>query len=658
MKADKSRSAAFVLEDTRFAGKYGSGVFRALAYAFRPYLFLLVALVVIGFIGRLSMLSVAWVIGVWTDTLCVDAACRPRENWAQGLSGEGLLLVLLGLAGLGFFGNLLFRIPFTRIGALGVSRIYDAVTFNTSRLPQSFFDRTPVGRIVSRFSSDYGAVIRMAGGPLGEFCTIVFDLVIIIAFIAAANPVFLVLVVVTVLLNFVVFRVNRNAMREARRNLSRERAPSIAHFAETSQGHSSIRLYTKETSFMLRFQSLVSRYLGSRITTVRVIQRFSFQMVLTTGLLLLLSAAVGLFLYHRGKLSVGDVGVTFTFVAMLSSTTQQFFDYIGRFDEALTGIERLDEYLGMQLEPGAEDEPQSGFSASRPVDSQIALRTAGAGDVAGVDYESAPLAWPVPGALSVRNLTMRYGKDLPQVLNAVSFELRPGERLGVIGRTGSGKSSLISALFCLYPFESGSVSCNGTVPALFKERDGEPSAVVPLSRFRQGMSLIAQEPVLFRGTLRHNLFVPRWREDGRTVSGPDDAEMCAVLEAVGLGPWMNQIAGGSGQALDFTVAEGGSPLSAGQRQLVCMARALLQKSPIIVLDEATSCVDPRSEEQLMKASRDLLRGVTQVIVAHRLSTISDCDRILWLDQGRVQMLGDAASVLSAFNPSAPGTGRV
>lgn len=651
MKADKFRSAAFILEDKRFAGKYGSGVFRALSFAFQPYLFLLAILVVIGFVGRLSMLSVAWVIGVWTDTLCTGAACRPAENWAQELTGEELTLVLLGLSGLGFFGNLLFRIPFTRIGALGVSRIYDAVTYATSRLPQSFFDRTPVGRIVSRFSSDYGAVIRMAGGPLGEFCTIVFDLAIITAFIGAANPLFLPLVVVTIALNLVVFKLNRNAMREARRNLSRERAPSIAHFAETSQGHSSIRLYTKENSFLVRFQSLVRRYLGSRINTVYVIQRFSFQMVFTTGLLLLLSAAVGLYLYHMGRLSVGDLGVTFTFVAMLSSTCQQFFDYIGRFDEALTGIERLDEYLGMPLEPGAEEESTSSFLASPGSGRQNAHRRSCASSAPERHQMKFPSTWPDPGALCVHNLSMRYGKDLPLVLDGVSFELRQGERLGVIGRTGSGKSSLISALFCLYPFESGTVSCNGTVPPLLGEHADEHLALVSLSRFRQGMSLIAQEPVLFRGTLRHNLFVPRFREGDQSVSGPDDSEMYAVLEAVGLGFWIRETAGGVGKALDFTVAEGGAPLSAGQRQLVCMARALLQKAPVIILDEATSCVDPRSEEQLMQASRDLLRGVTQVIVAHRLSTISDCDRILWLDHGRVKMLGDAPSVLNAFNPS-------
>ena len=605
--------------DTRFSGKYNASVLETLKFAYGRFLAPILILLAIGFVGRILLLSNANIVGYWVDSLCrAPSTCKEVPPFFRGFSNRDFTLFLLFVTTTGFVLTTFFRMMFSSISARAVSIMYDEVTLRTSRLPIRFFDTTPVGAIVTRFSNDYGNVFRLFGGPLAEYCVIIFDLTSMFILIGLASPAYWPLVIVIGILNFLVYRLNRDVMRSERRELSAARGPSIAHFSETTQGASTIRVFSRQRSFKERFIQLNNTYLGRRTSTYKAVLKFSYQMNSLSALLLLLTGLTGVYLVSHGIVSVGSIGVAFTFIVLSTSSVQMFFEWMSQFEEAMTGVERLDHYLRMSLEPGLQLPIATVFPTDHPKRSLD-------------EKDSDSFARGKSAVVRFDHVNFRYNETLPLVLKDVDFEVRAGERLGIVGRTGSGKSSLIQALFHLYPIESGRIVIDGVTPRLEAARPASRDEV-DLAQFRRSIALISQEPTLFRGTLRENLCL------GQAC---DDEAIIEVLQRVDLAEWLESQEHG----LDMMIEERGRNLSLGERQLLCMARCLLQEAPVVVLDEATSAIDPQSEEILVRATDEFFKGRTQLIIAHRLSTLEACDRILWLKDGMVYKLDDAKTIL-------------
>lgn len=596
-------------------------VFETLMMAYRPFGKRILFTLFVGIFARGLLLANANVIGYWVDSYChAPARCKPVPALLQGFTAGDYIHLLGWMVGLGFICLLFFRVSFSRLSAQAISSVYDEVTLRASRFPMSFFDATPAGRIITRFSSDYGNVFRLFGGPLAEFCSIIFDLVMMIILITVANPVYLVFVVFTGFLNYLIYRTNRARLRTARRDLSASRSPSIAHFAETAQGASTIRSFLRQSSFTDRFERLDRHFLDQKLRTTRQLLGFSFQMNSMSALLLLLTGISAFFMVEHGWASVGSVGVAFSFIAMSGNTVQMFFEWLTQLEEAMIGVERLDAYLRQNIELGNFLPSSAQFKTSHPkysptVEKYLAHRKLTEGKSASVQIE---------------NLWFRYRPDLPWVLKGLNFEVRAGERIGIIGRTGSGKSSLIQALFYLYPVDKGRIAINQLSPKLSEESGG-----IDLNLYRKSIAFIAQEPILFQGDLRMNLDI-----DGQL----NDEKIYQVLEQVGLKDWVLA----QPRQLGMRIEERGKNLSLGERQLLCMARCLLQEAPIVIMDEATSSVDPQSEEILVRATEEFFSDRTQIIIAHRLSTLEKCDRILWLQNGEIMALGPTHEILPRF----------
>ena len=233
--------------------------------------------------------------------------------------------------------------------------------------------------------------------------------------------------------------------------------------------------------------------------------------------------------------------------------------------------------------------------------------------------------WPSQGRITCNDVTLRYRQGLDLALRGVTLDIEGSEKIGICGRTGCGKSSLLKCLVRLIEIEDGSI-----------EVDGLNIQEVPLHVLRSRINVVPQNPVLFEGSLRYNLDPTEMKSD---------EQIWNVLDLVGMGPVFED--------LSFEVEEGGSNLSVGERQLLCIARAMLRESKILLIDEGTANVDSERDDAIQRVLRDHYAESTVLTVAHRLQTILDCDRIAVLDDGLVvesgapqMLLEDGESALS------------
>lgn len=236
--------------------------------------------------------------------------------------------------------------------------------------------------------------------------------------------------------------------------------------------------------------------------------------------------------------------------------------------------------------------------------------------------------WPLEGGLEVRNLTLQYGPNLPVVVKNVSFSVQPCQRIGIVGRTGAGKSSLTSALLRFVQATKGAIRI-----------DGVDVTTVSLQQLRKSVRIIPQDPLLFSGTLRSNV-----DPDG----GEADEDILLALQRVHLvsGNLENKPSGGTSFSdLDVIIQTGGSNLSHGQRQLICLARAVLEQCRVLILDEATSGMDSTTDEAIQRIIREDFKEMTVIVVAHKLRTVAAFDVILVMSDGEVKEMGTPAVLL-------------
>lgn len=576
------------------SGTYSKTIFDTLMQAYRPFIGKILMTLIFGFLGRFLILSNAQIIGQYIDRNSLIVSSDLKE----------LFIKLLFLMVTAFLCTLFYRTVFSRYSALAVSRIYDETTYRVSRFPISFFESQPVGKITTRFSSDYGNVFRLFGGPLAEFLSILFDLISIVLIMVFIHPLFLLTIGLAALLYFILLKVNQLKLREARRDLSANRAPSIAHFSETVQGATIIRENAKEIMFLEKFLEYDQKYLVSKWNVFWQVTKFSLELNVLSTILFSANALICMKLIENQVIGIGQTGVILSFTLLATYTLQMFFEWFSQFEEALTGVEKMDEYIRLPLEAGMSLPSYSDFSTSQPKKSKTLPLV-----------QESLIETYIENQIQVENLNFKYPTSQELILHGVSFRLKKGEKLGIIGRTGSGKTTLIAALLQLYPIESGVVLINGK-----NETDVE--------KHRGLFSVISQDQLFLTGTVRDNI-------DLFKLSSNSEIER--ILKQVGLSFTLN----------DF-ITEKGQNLSQGEKQLLSLARGLLQKAQIFIFDEATSNVDPHSENLMNKALSNLLADKTQIRIAHRLQTVQDCDQILWLDQGHVKKIGTAEEVLVAF----------
>ncbi len=503
------------------------------------------------------------------------------EQWAVGTYPS--ILVYGGIGLLTLVGVLANRLFWLERGIAAGRDLHDHMLRSVLGAPLRFFDSTPIGRVLQRFSRDVEAVDIQLQWSFETTVRCLVSIATALLLIIGVLPVLLLVVVPVLWLYYVLQRDYRVPAREAKRLDSISRSPRFAHFKETLQGLVVIRSYGKAQTFLDGFYDRLAHSQKMFYGHYMLNRWFSSRIPLL-GALVSSSTAVGIVVYsYYGWITPGVAGLVMVYALSLWEALNWAVRIFAEVEARMTSVERLKFYASLESEvdvfqlPRAEVQPH----------------------------------WPHQGEVVFDRVVARYAAHLPPVLKGISFRIPAGSRVGIIGRTGSGKSTLLQALYRCMELESGEIRI-----------DGVNIASVGLERLRRSLAIIPQDPTLFLGTLRSNLD----RYDEYT-----DEEVWAALRKARMEIFVRAMPGG----LLAPVQENGSNLSQGQRQLLCLARALLLDSKVIVMDEATASVDVQTDSMVQEVVRESCRNVTMLIIAHRLGTVADCDLIFEVREGKL-----------------------
>ncbi|CAK4699150.1 unnamed protein product [Aphanomyces euteiches] len=473
-------------------------------------------------------------------------------------------------------------------GLVGSQRIFQALLNQVLRARMLFFDTTPLGRIVNRLSKDIYAVDEDIPSTWANVLTTLIGVAVTLLTILVVTPWFGLALGPLALFYWSSQRYFIKTSRELQRLDSISRSPIYALASETLDGLSTIRAFRVEPAFVHRQMNLVDRnqrayylnfsancWLGLRLEFSGVIW---LALLFNFGIGAMVASFATLFavLNHSNSSPAfaGLAGVSLSYAFSVTPALNMSVRYLSQLQTQMVSIERVEAYTTMPTE-------REFHSLNAPPS----------------------ITWPSSGEISFQNVDLRYRVGLPRVLRRLSCTITAKEKIGVVGRTGAGKSSLVVALMRLSEIDGGHIYI-----------DGVDISTIGLHDLREKISIIPQDPVLFSGSIRSNV---------DPFNARADDEIWTALKKVHL----------TVGSLDDIVDERGANLSVGERQLLCIARAMLKRSKIILMDEATASIDSDTDRQIQRSFREVFADCTCITIAHRLNTIMDSDKILVMDRG-------------------------
>ncbi|KAJ3271229.1 hypothetical protein HDV01_006962 [Terramyces sp. JEL0728] len=447
--------------------------------------------------------------------------------------------------------------------------------------PVSFYDSTPLGRIINRFSKDLDVIDNTLPDSFRMFFSTSSDTVAIFLLIVSATPLFIVPLLVVLPLYWVIQGYYRAVSRELKRLDSLTRSPMYAHIGETLTGLGTIRAYREQDRFIQTNEHYVDHNNSPLFLLICTARWLSLRLEVLGAVLVFCCALFGILSRTSPWFSAALFGLILSYSLQVTGTLSWCIRQLTDTEIAMNAVERVT-YYGSNL-----PQENAHITETRPEKS-----------------------WPMKGEISFENIAMRYSPELPLVLKNISFKVKDNEKIGIVGRTGSGKSSIMQVLFRMVEPAEGKITI-----------DGVDSWKIGLKDLRSKLGIIPQDPVLFSGPFRRNL---------DPFAEYTDQQVWTALEQANIKQKVVECGG-----LDGHVQEGGENLSVGQRQLLCLARALLRTPKILIMDEATANVDYETDAIIQKCIRENLSNCTILTIAHRLNTIMDYDRVLVLDAGEI-----------------------
>ncbi|CAE6473454.1 unnamed protein product [Rhizoctonia solani] len=476
-------------------------------------------------------------------------------------------------------------------------RIHGQLVSSILGAPLRWLDSTPVGRVIARFTQDIRSVDETLPLQLESFVNITYSMCSSFLVVVIFSPQFFIPGVTILAGGFWVGHIYIRSQLSVKREMSNSRSPLFSHFGTALAGVISIRAYRAEVQFKNETLKRVDKYTRASRTFYNLNRWISFRMDALGGIF---AAGLAAYLVYVGSSpDASNTGFSLNRAVVLSGCIIWWVRVLNDFEVQGNSLERIQGYVEIEQE-------------IPPVPEKIP-----------------PAHWPSSGNIAVENLTARYSSDGPAVLHGLSFEIKSGERIGIVGRTGSGKSSLMLSLLRMIPVE-GDIYY-----------DGIPTHAINLDSLRANITIIPQQPELMSGTVRQNLDPFDEYDDGFLNA----ALRSAGLESIQPDDIQDRI------VLDSGVSTGGSNFSLGQRQILALARAIVRRSKVLILDEATAAIDHDSDAAIQASIRTELKNMTLVIVAHRLQTICDADKVMVLESGRIVEFDSPVVLLQKENGS-------
>ncbi|KAJ7061977.1 hypothetical protein C8F01DRAFT_986919, partial [Mycena amicta] len=564
------------------------------AHSSRPYLFfvgLLIVIILNAVIGRVEI----WFLGFWAS------------QYGQG-HVVPVFFYLGILSGIVFSSSLIYIAAYTyfAIGSFNASKevhtlLVDSVFGATFR----WLDVTPTSRTVARLTGDTGAIDDSLSEGFWDLIDMTVGLATTLLVVILFTPASFVPGVLVGYLGTWCGRIYLAAQLSVKRELSNAKAPLLAHIGATVGGLASVRAYGAQERFVQISMEKIDRLTRAQ-RTFSNLNRWAT--VRVDGLGVLFSASLAYYMLYFQTRGASNVGFSLSLAISFSTGILRWVQVFNQFEVESNrhvylrcSLERVKQFVDIEQE-------------AKPTPSGVP-----------------PAYWPASGNLSVQGLSARYSQTGPKILHDISFNIQSGERIGVVGRTGSGKSSLTLALLrCIL--------AEGTV-----YYDGIATSSLNLDALRANITIIPQAPELLAGSLRSNIDI---------LGQLDDAALNDALRAAGLMALQEDMEEGSAEklTLDSEISGGGNNLSLGQRQIIALARAIVRGSKLLILDEATSAIDYKTDNAIQTSLRTQLpKDTTIITVAHRLQTIMDADKIMVLDAGKIIEFDSPKSLLQNHN---------
>ncbi|XP_077946532.1 ATP-binding cassette sub-family C member 4 isoform X5 [Gasterosteus aculeatus] len=558
-------------EESRSEGNVGLRLYVRYFRAGANFLVLSV-LILLNALAHITFVLQDWWLACWaSEQKHINVTEHLNGSLPQQMDLDLHLGVYAGLTATSVVFGFLRSLVFFNVLVSSAQTLHNSMFNAILRTPVHFFDINPIGRILNRFSKDIGYLDSLLPWTFVDFIQVLLQVIGVIAVAAVILPWILIPVVPL----FAVFLFLRfyflQTSRDMKRLESTTRSPVFSHLSSSLQGLSTIRAFKAQRSFQQVFDEHQDLHSGAWFLFLTTSRWFAVRLDGICSIFVTITTFGCLYL--RDGLEPGAVGLALSYALTLTGMFQWGVRQSAEIENMMTSVERVVEYAELESEAPWETDKQP------------------------------PNDWPRTGCISFDRVNFSHSANDRLVLKNLTVIITSREKVGIVGRTGAGKSSLIAALFRLAEPE-GRIMIDGFL-----------TSEIGLHTLRQKMSIIPQDPVLFTGTMRKNLDPFRLHTDEDLWNALREVQMKAVVEDLP-------------DKLETVLSESGSNISVGQRQLVCLARAILRKNRILIIDEATANVDPRTDGLIQQTIRDKFQECTVLTIAHRLNTIIDCDRIL------------------------------